>query len=433
MQDISVIILAAGFGTRMKSKTPKVLFKICDEYMIVHILKRAYEICNDVSVVLNYDFDNVKNVVLSHFPKTKIYKQDMKKFPGTAGALMNIDYKKKNTIILCGDMPLITKNELEKISQNDADIAVCAFRTENPYGYGRVITDANKIIKIVEEKDANLEEKSIKLVNSGCYCIKNKFLKEILSQISNNNTQKEYYLTDAISIANNMGLKVEFIEVNSRNFMGINDKYTLSIAQDIMQEDIKKFWMQNGVLFRLPKTTFVGVNVQFSGECIVEENSTILGNTTIKESHIKSCTVIEDSIIENSTIGPIARIRPKSIIKNSKIGNFVEIKNSNLNGVKAGHLSYIGDSDVDDGVNIGCGTITCNYDGIKKHKTIIQSNVFIGSGSQLIAPITIEKNSIIAAGTTVTKDVKEGCLAISRVRQENKDGYFYKIFKDKKC
>jgi len=210
--------------------------------------------------------------------------------------------------------------------------------------------------------------------------------------------------------------------------MGVNSKHHLSIAENLMQERIKKEFMEKGVLMRLPQTIYIESDVEIEGECILENGVSLLKGAKISHSHIKTNSIIEKSIIKNSSIGPMARIRPDSVIENSHIGNFVEVKKSTLNGVKAGHLSYLGDALIDEGTNIGCGTITCNYDGKGKYRTIIGKNVFVGSDTQLVAPVTIEDDVIIASGTTVTKNIPKGSLAINREPLKIIPNFFYKFF-----
>ena len=431
MSDIGVVILAAGLGTRMRSTKPKVLFELCGEAMITHILKKAYEISDDVSVVLSYQKELVESKIKEMFPQTKIYEQNLELFPGTAGALKDIALTNEKTIIMCGDMPLIKTNDLIRLSAATSDIAVSVFEAKDPHGYGRVIINNGIVEAIVEQKDANEAQRLIKSVNAGCYAFKTEILKRILPLIKNQNAQNEYYLTDSVKIANELNLKCSAVMVDERNFMGINDKFQLSVAEKIMQDEIKEKWMKAGVLMRLPDTIYVDSRAEFEGECELQENVSVIGKCKIKNSVVKSGSVIEESMIESSSVGPLARIRPKSVIKNSHIGNFVEVKASNLNGVKAGHLSYLGDARIDEGTNVGAGTITCNYDGKAKHETIIGKNVFIGSDTQLIAPVTIGDDVLIAAGSTVTSDVQSGALAISRTKQINKSGFFYKFFGDK--
>ena len=429
MNDVSVIVLAAGLGTRMKSQKAKVLFELCGEPMIIHILKKAYEISNDVSVILHYQFDEVKSAVLAQFPNAKIYKQDHEHFPGTAGGLKEVEIRGEKTLIICGDMPLVKSAELRKLCEGDAEVNLSVFSARDPFGYGRVITQGGEILKIVEQKDANEEEKAVKDANAGCYCFKSEALKQILPQIKPDNAQKEYYLTDAIKIAKDMGLKCAAVWVDEQSFMGINDKFALSIAENLMQNEIKENLMKQGVLMRLPQSIYIDSRAKFIGECELQENVSIIGPCVIESSLIKSGCVIEDSVIKNSDIGPMAHLRPKCEVADTHIGNFVELKNAKVNKIKAGHLSYLGDCEIDEGSNIGCGTITCNYDGKKKYKTIIGKNVFIGSDTQLVAPVRIADDVIIAAGTTVTSDVPSGALAISRSKQINKDGFFHKFFR----
>ncbi len=216
--------------------------------------------------------------------------------------------------------------------------------------------------------------------------------------------------------------------MDEESFKGVNSKVDLAGAEEIMQDRIKERWMREGVIFRLPKTSFVEIDVEFEGECEVESGCVLRGKSHIKESHIKANSIVEESKIHYSTIGPLARIRPGSILEDTHIGNFVEVKKSHLKGVKAGHLSYLGDSEIDEGTNIGAGTITCNYDGKAKHKTKIGKNVFVGSDTQLVAPVVIEDEVIIAAGTTVTKDVPKGSLAISRTPLKIVKDFYYKFF-----
>ena len=429
MNDVSVIVLAAGLGTRMKSQKAKVLFELCGEPMIIHILKKAYEISNDVSVILHYQFDEVKSAVLAQFPNAKIYKQDHEHFPGTAGGLKEVEIRGEKTLIICGDMPLVKSAELRKLCEGDAKVNLSVFSARDPFGYGRVITRGGEILKIVEQKDASEEEKAVKDANAGCYCFKSEALKQILPQIKPDNAQKEYYLTDAIKIAKDMGLKCAAVWVDEQSFMGINDKFALSIAENLMQNEIKENLMKQGVLMRLPQSIYIDSRAKFIGECELQENVSIIGPCVIESSLIKSGCVIEDSVVKNSDIGPMAHLRPKCEVIGTHIGNFVELKNAKVNKIKAGHLSYLGDCEIDEGSNIGCGTITCNYDGKKKYKTIIGKNVFIGSDTQLVAPVRIADDVIIAAGTTVTSDVPSGALAISRSKQINKDGFFHKFFR----
>ena len=427
----SVIIMAAGAGTRMKSNTPKVLHKISGKEMLYYSIKEAKKLTNNIEVVVFHQKEKVIESMQKYFNDITFVTQDHINFPGTGGAIKCCNPKNEKVFILNGDMPLIDANELKKFDEIDADIVMSVIYLENPDGYGRVVIENNEVMKIVEQKDANEEELKIKYVNAGVYLIKKEILDEFLPLLNNNNAQKEYYLTDIIDLAKKAGKTIKAIEVKEENFKGVNSKFDLANAEIIHQKRIKEKWMKEGVIMHLPDTIYIEEDVEFIGECEIENGCVFKGKTTIKESYIKSNTIIEDSEIENSEIGPMARVRPQSKIIDSKIGNFVEIKKSTLNDVKAGHLSYLGDSEIDSGTNIGAGTITCNYDGKNKYKTKIGKNVFVGSDSQLVAPVVIEDDVMIAAGSTITKDVKKGDLAISRTPQKTIKNFFYKFFGSK--
>ncbi len=424
----SILILAAGLGTRMKSEKPKVLQELCQKSMILHILEKAFAISEDVSVVLSHQKERVEKEILEYFPKTQILEQDLINFPGTAGALKGFTPKNEKVLILCGDMPLVEKTSLEALLQSEGELSLAVFNARDAKSYGRVIIKDDQVEKIVEFKDANEEERKVSICNAGVYVIESKLLAQILPLIDNHNAAKEYYLTDSISLAKKQGASIKAVFVDEDEFMGINDKFELNVAQNLMQEKIKKHWMKQGVIFHLPQSTYIGMDVEFVGECEVYENVRIEGKSKIINSIIKSSSVIENSIVENSDVGPLAHLRPKCELKDTHIGNFVECKNAKLNGVKAGHLSYLGDCEIESGTNIGCGTITCNYDGVKKHKTIIGKNVFVGSDTQFIAPVKIEDDVIIAAGSSVDCNVESGVLFINRAEKKLIKDYFYKKF-----
>ncbi|EAH7654629.1 bifunctional UDP-N-acetylglucosamine diphosphorylase/glucosamine-1-phosphate N-acetyltransferase GlmU [Campylobacter jejuni] len=424
----SILILAAGLGTRMKSEKPKVLQELCQKSMILHILEKAFAISEDVSVVLSHQKERVEKEILEHFPKTQILEQDLINFPGTAGALKGFTPKNEKVLILCGDMPLVEKTSLEALLQSEGELSLAVFNARDAKSYGRVIIKDDQVEKIVEFKDANEEERKVSVCNAGVYVIESKLLAQILPLIDNHNAAKEYYLTDSIFLAKKQDASIKAVFVDEDEFMGINDKFELNIAQNLMQEKIKKHWMKQGVIFHLPQSTYIGMDVEFVGECEVYENVRIEGKSKIINSIIKSSSVIENSIVENSDVGPLAHLRPKCELKDTHIGNFVECKNAKLNGVKAGHLSYLGDCEIESGTNIGCGTITCNYDGVKKHKTIIGKNVFVGSDTQFIAPVKIEDDVIIAAGSSVDCNVESGVLFINRAEKKLIKDYFYKKF-----
>ncbi|OUR71010.1 UDP-N-acetylglucosamine diphosphorylase/glucosamine-1-phosphate N-acetyltransferase [Arcobacter sp. 31_11_sub10_T18] len=431
MNKLSIIILAAGAGTRMKSTIPKVLHKISGKEMLYYSISEALKLSDDVTVVLYHQAKLVQERMEKYFENVNFVIQDHENYPGTGGAVMGIKPKYEKTLVLNGDMPLIQSSELEKFQENEATIVMSVLKLDNPNGYGRVIIENDKVQKIVEQKDANAEQKKITTVNAGIYQFDTEFLLESLPKLSNANVQKEYYITDLVEIAISSSKTLYPLLVSEENFKGVNSKVDLSEAEVIHQNRIKKSFLNNGVIMRLPSTIYIEEGVQIEGESILENGVTLLGNTQINNSHIKTNSIVEDSILTNSDIGPMARIRPNTVLNNTHIGNFVEVKKSTLNGVKAGHLSYIGDSEIDEGTNIGAGMITCNYDGVNKHKTKIGKNVFIGSDTQLVAPLTIEDDVMIAAGSTITKDLKSGELALTRAPLKIVKGFFYKFFSKK--
>ncbi|TLS73333.1 bifunctional UDP-N-acetylglucosamine diphosphorylase/glucosamine-1-phosphate N-acetyltransferase GlmU [Aliarcobacter thereius] len=431
MNKKSVIILAAGQGTRMKSTLPKVLHKISGKPMIYYSIKEALKISDDITVVLYHQFERVKEEIEKYFLNINFVIQDHENYPGTGGAVMNIVPKYEKVLVLNADMPLIQATELKKFDL-DATIVMSVLNLKSADGYGRVVIENDRVKKIVEQKDANEEELKINKANAGIYQFDTKFLLENLSKLNNNNNQKEYYITDLVEMAIKQNLELKPIYVSEENFKGVNSKVELADAEVIHQNRIKQEFLKAGVIMRLPETIYIEDGVEIEGESIIENGVSLLGNTKIINSHIKTNSIIESSIIENSDVGPLARVRPDCKIKDTHIGNFVETKKAELNGVKAGHLSYLGDCFIDSGTNIGCGTITCNYDGIKKYQTIIGKNVFVGSDTQFVAPITVEDDVIIGAGTTVTDNLKKGQLYVTRAKARQIDGYFYKHFESKK-
>lgn len=429
---LSVVILAAGQGTRMKSAKAKVLHEISGKAMLFHAIDAAQSISDDITVVLYHQAKSIQAKIEEEYKNINFHIQDAKKYPGTGGAMKGVKTKNEQTLILNGDMPLITKESLLALSTQNADINMSVIEIADPTGYGRVIINDGSVAEIVEQKDCSAEQLSTKTVNAGIYSVNTKLLERYIPQLDNNNAQSEYYLTDIIKMAVDEGKNVNPIYVKEEEFKGVNSKLDLAHAEEIMQKLIKDKLMMSGVSMRLPETIYVDCRASFEGECILENGVTILGNSQIIDSHIKAHSVIEDATIIQSSIGPMGRIRPDSTIKQSHVGNFVEVKKSELKGVKAGHLSYLGDSTIDEGSNIGAGVIFCNYDGKAKYKTTIGKNVFVGSDSQLIAPLVIEDDVMIAAGSTISKDVQKGTLAISRAPTREIKNFFYKFFNSQK-
>ena len=431
MNNKSIIILAAGAGTRMKSTTPKVLHKISGKEMLYYSIKEALKLSDDITVVLFHQAARVQKEMEKYFSNINYVIQDHANYPGTGGAVMGITPKYEEVLVLNGDMPLIQAQELKKFDI-DATIVMSVLELESADGYGRVIVENGAVKKIVEQKDASVEELAVTTANAGIYQFNTKFLLENLPKLSNDNAQAEYYITDLIELAITQGKVLKPLAVNEENFKGVNSKVELADSEVIHQNRIKNEFLKAGVIMRLPDTIYIEEGVEIEGESILENGVTLLGNAKIINSHIKTNSIVEDSVIKDSDIGPMARVRPGSQLNETHLGNFVETKKALLNGVKAGHLTYLGDCEINEGTNIGCGTITCNYDGVNKYKTIIGKNVFVGSDTQFIAPVTIEDNTMIGAGSTVTSDVKEGELYTSRAKKRVVAGYYDKHFSEKK-
>jgi len=428
-ENISVVILAAGKGSRMKSSKAKVLHTISGKPMLYYIIKESRKISDDVTVVIAHQKEAVIESMQNYFKDINFVEQDAKNYPGTGGAMMQVEPKHDKVLVLNGDMPLITSDALKGFLELEADIIMSVFDLENPDGYGRVIIRNNHVEYIVEQKDADDAELNVTTVNAGVYAFSKVILEQYIPDLSNDNAQQEYYLTDIIAMANEDESSIVPLLVDEEQFKGVNSKKDLADAEEIMQNRIHTKWMNAGVSMQLPSTIYIEEGVVFEGECIVENGCRITGESKIINSHIKAGSVVEESIVKNSDCGPMAHLRPLSNIENTHIGNFVEVKKSTLKGVKAGHLSYLGDAQIDEGTNIGAGTITCNYDGKNKYQTRIGKNVFIGSDSQLVAPVTIEDDVMIAAGTTVTSgEIKSGNLVLSRTKMRLVKDFYYKFF-----
>jgi bifunctional UDP-N-acetylglucosamine pyrophosphorylase/glucosamine-1-phosphate N-acetyltransferase len=427
-KSISVVILAAGQGTRMKSTTPKVLHEISGKSMLFHAIDAAKDISDDITVVLYHQAERIQQEIEKAYEGINFHMQDAVQYPGTGGAMKGVEVKHAKALILNGDMPLITTDSLQSLMDGDADINMSVIKLNNPSGYGRVVILDGNVHEIVEEKDCIPAQKQIQTVNAGVYCVKKELLSSYIPALSNDNAQEEYYLTDIIKMAVDENKTVHPVIVQEEEFKGVNSKLDLAHAEEIMQRRIKTKWMRAGVSMRLPETIYIDSRATFEGECILENGVSIQGASHIIASHIKTNSIVEDSHIENSDVGPMGRVRPNSKLIDTHIGNFVEVKKSTLTGVKAGHLAYIGDATIEEGSNIGAGVITCNYDGKNKYQTKIGKNVFVGSDTQLVAPLTIADDVMVAAGSTITKDVEQGALVLSRTPQKSIKNFFYKFF-----
>ena len=443
------IILAAGKGTRMKSDLPKVLHKVAGISMLEHVFRSVNAIDPEKTVtVVGHKAELVEQVLAG---QTDFVRQTEQL--GTGHAVMMAEPVLENltgqTLVIAGDTPLITGESLKNLIDfhiNHKNVAtILTAEADNPFGYGRIVRNQHdEVLKIVEQKDASDFEQQIKEINTGTYVFDNARLFEALKNINTNNAQGEYYITDVIGIFRENGEKVGAYTLKDFDeSLGVNDRVALATAEGIMRRRINQQHMVNGVSFVNPHATYIDVDVEIAPEVQVEANVTLKGQTKIGaetiltngtyivDSVIGERAVITNSMIEESsvadgvTVGPYAHIRPgSSLAKDVHVGNFVEVKGSSLGeNTKAGHLTYIGNSEVGANVNFGAGTITVNYDGQKKYKTIIGDNVFVGSNSTIIAPVELGDNSLVGAGSTITKDVPADAIALGRGRQINKEDY----------
>jgi bifunctional UDP-N-acetylglucosamine pyrophosphorylase / glucosamine-1-phosphate N-acetyltransferase len=439
MLKISSIILAAGKGSRMRDELPKVLTTILGKSFIEYVID-AISLAGVQRIIPIVGYKaNIVQFFLGPNYEYAIQKEQL----GTGHAVkLAKEYLEKDdglTLIIAGDQPFIKPETLKLLveqHQNDSNaLTLVTIDNPNPYGYGRILRDGNQVIGMVEETDATEEQKKITEVNLSTYCFDNRLLWKHIDEITDNNKKKEFYINDLVGIFNQHGYKVNAMKSgNYLETIGINDKMVLEEATNLMKLSINEKHMEQGVTIIDKNNTYIGPDVVIGAGTIIYPNSVIEGKVEIGKNCRIESSYIRDSIIgDDVTVGPFAHIRNESIIgDNVRIGNFVEIKKSNLSkGVKSAHLTYLGDSDIGENTNIGCGTITVNYDGKKKHKTVIGKNSFIGSNVNLIAPITIGDNVTIAAGSTISEDVPNDSLAIARERQTTKVGY-YKNGKTKK-
>ena len=426
------IILAAGEGTRMKSSLPKVLHKIAGLPLVCHVVRQVQSIGkSDIAVVVGRGADEVSSAVKEFSKTANIYLQ--KERLGTAHAVLSarqmLGENYDDVLIVFGDTPLIEAKSLERARDelaHGADIVVMGFVTENPSGYGRLIEKDGKLQEIVEEKDATTEQKKIKFCNGGVMALNGKLALSLLEQIKNENAKKEYYLTDIVKIGVSRELEVRAISIPFENVIGVNTRVELSQAEALWQKRRAKELMLSGVTMLRPETVYFSYDTEIDRDVIIEPNVFFGLNVKVETGVIiHGFSHLEGAIVKaQSEIGPYARLRPGAILENSsKVGNFCEIKNSRIGeGAKVNHLTYIGDAVVGGHTNIGAGTITCNYDGFNKWKTIIGENAFIGSNSALVAPVEIGDGAYVASGSVITDQVPENSVAFGRARQINKEG-----------
>jgi bifunctional UDP-N-acetylglucosamine pyrophosphorylase/glucosamine-1-phosphate N-acetyltransferase len=461
LEDIVTVIIAAGKGTRMKSDVVKVLHPLLGLPMLFYSIELSLSgiKAGKTIVVVGYQADRIQEMFKDIPIEFALQKEQL----GTGHAVLQaIPFLKSfrgMVLILCGDVPLVKvetlRSFIDTYKRTGSTLSVLTTVVEEPFGYGRILRNSEGWLeKIVEEKDASEKERTIREINTGIYCVKAPFLKQGLAEIGRENAQGEYYLTDLVEIAKKKGLRCSaHVVADPLEVMGINTRVDLATANNKLRQEKLKELMLSGVTVVDPQNTYVDRPVEVGKDSILYPNCYLQGKTTIGERcilepnskisdsligddvTIRANSVITESKIEEGVaIGPFAHLRPLSEVKSkAKIGNFVEVKKSIIGrGSKANHLSYIGDSLLGEDVNIGAGTITCNYDGLEKHQTIIGNRVFVGSNVELVAPVKVGSGSSIGAGTTVTKDVPEGALAISRVKQKNIRGWSKKIERRRK-
>ncbi len=444
------IVLAAGKGTRMKTELPKCAYPLLKKPMIAYIIEnlKNTHLIDELIVVVGHKKEVIKDI-LNETVSYAVQEEQL----GTGHAVMMakdfIKVMNGNTIILPGDMPLIDgdvlKTAIEKHYRDQSDLTIVTTIVDDPQGYGRIIRNGDNLLSdIVEENDATESQKQINEINTGIYIVKNDLLFDALDKIDNKNAKGEYYLTDIVKIFKADKKRIgTYLLKTAYKAMGVNDLYALSIAEAKLRHDINRDFMKSGVAMINPDTITIGHNVVIEENVTLHPNTYITGNSIIKKgAQIGPNTEIHNSVVgenvickhslvynstiqEESTVGPFAHLRDGANIgPKNRIGNFVEIKKSSTGfNTKASHLAYIGDAEIGDQVNFGCGSITVNYDGVNKYKTIIGDNVFVGCNANLIAPIEIHDDSFIAAGSTLNKNVPKGTLAIARAYQVNKENY----------
>ena len=443
------VILAAGMGTRMKSKMPKVLHKVCGKPLSKWVIDASKAAGADkVCAVVGHKAETVKEVLgdVCEFALQAEQK-------GTGHAVMQaidvIKNSKGEVVILNGDTPLITAETINKAIEyhknNGNQATVITAILDDATGYGRIVRDNDgSVLKIVEQKDASEEEKKINEVNSGMYVFDAQSLVYALDKITPNNAQGEYYLTDTLEILLSAGKKIGGYAISDNDeIRGINDRVQLYEAEKIMQKRINEYHMRNGVTMRNPESVYIEDGVEIGNDTEICQNVTIKSGTKIGSDcvigsgsmldravihdgvDVLSSVILESEVDEGTHVGPFAYIRPNCHVgKEVKVGDFVELKNSNIDdGTKISHLTYIGDSDVGKRVNFGCGTVTCNYDGKKKYRTTIGDDCFVGCNTNFVSPINVGDGVYIAAGSTITEDIPENSLSIARARQVNKEGW----------
>jgi bifunctional UDP-N-acetylglucosamine pyrophosphorylase/glucosamine-1-phosphate N-acetyltransferase len=452
MSETRTIILAAGQGTRMVSKNPKVLHKVCGVTLVDHVIRASRGAgVDDVAVIVGFKADEVA-AALPEGVAAFVQREQLGTGHAVMQALPFIEGFEGNVLVLVGDAPLIRPETLRAMialhEEGGYAATVLTAVFDDPTGYGRIIRGSDGLDAIVEHKDASEAQRAICEINSGMYCFDAAALREVLPAISASNVQGEYYLTDAVGILKSWGRKVgAYATPDREDIEAVNSKAQLARVRAIMQRRINNRLMDDGVVIIDPERTYLGADtaigqdtvvypgvitegrVRIGADCLVGHDTYIVDSEIADGVDIQSSTILSSTVDNGTHVGPYAYLRPNSHIgKNVKVGDFVEVKNSTMkDGAKASHLTYIGDAEVGRGVNLGCGTVFVNYDGMNKFRTVVEDHCFIGCNSNLVSPVTVKAGSYVAAGSTITDDVPGDSLAIARARQVNKEGYAAKM------
>ncbi|WP_170548080.1 bifunctional UDP-N-acetylglucosamine diphosphorylase/glucosamine-1-phosphate N-acetyltransferase GlmU [Ruegeria atlantica] len=433
----ALVILAAGKGTRMHSDIPKVLHPIAQVPMLVHAMRAGAVLSPERTVIVTgHGAEAVAKVATAEDEAAQIAVQDEQL--GTAHAVAQareaLDGFTGDVVVLYGDTPFLQPDTLERMiaARAENDLVILGFEAADPARYGRLVMNGDSLERIVEFKDASDEERAITFCNSGLLACDAQALFSLIDTVRNDNAAGEYYLTDVVEIARARGLKVTAVACDEAQTLGVNSRTDLAAADAVFQASARAELLDLGVTLMAPDTVYLAADTVIGRDTVIEPNVvfgpgvTVESGATIRSfSHLEGCHVSRGSIV-----GPYARLRPGAeLAENARIGNFVEIKNAEIaEGAKVNHLSYIGDASVGAASNIGAGTITCNYDGVMKHRTTIGENVFVGSNTMLVAPVKVGDGAMTATGTVVTRDVEPDALAVARAKQDNKPGYARKLF-----
>ncbi|RVV97608.1 bifunctional UDP-N-acetylglucosamine diphosphorylase/glucosamine-1-phosphate N-acetyltransferase GlmU [Mesobaculum littorinae] len=438
---IALIVLAAGKGSRMKSDMPKVLHRIAHAPMLWHALRAGAALEPEKTVVVAghgadqvtgsaHDYDEAANVVLQT--------EQLGTAHAVAQARPALEGFDGDAIVLYGDTPFISEDTLRAMAEarKTNDVVVLGFEAANPARYGRLVTEGDALTRIVEFNDASEAERAITLCNSGVIAADAQFLFRLIDAVGNDNAAGEYYLTDIVSIARAQGLSASVVRCDEAETMGVNSRADLAVAEAAFQARMRATLMEDGVTLQAPETVHLAWDTVIGRDTVIEPNVVFGPGVTVESgvqlrafSHLEGCHVSQGSVV-----GPYARLRPGAeLAENTRIGNFVEIKNAQLaEGVKVNHLTYIGDADVGARSNIGAGTVTCNYDGVFKHRTVIGEDVFVGSDTMLVAPVTLGNGAMTGSGSTITRDVPAGALSVARPEQVIKEGVATKLFEKRR-